>query len=64
MKSPSPAFPHVWEPFSVKAQTIKTAIEAACMLLKVDDIVSGMSGKKRDGGIQEEKMDPADMAME
>jgi len=34
------------------------------MLLRVDDIVSGMSGKKRDAGIQEEKMDPADMAME
>jgi hypothetical protein len=34
------------------------------MLLKVDDIVSGMSGKKQGGGIQEEKVDPADMAME
>jgi len=64
MKSPYPSFPHVWEPFSVKAQTVKTAIEAACMLLKVDDIVSGMSGKQRDAGIQEEKMDPADMAQE
>ena len=31
----------VWEPFSVKVQTIKTAIESACMILRIDDIVSG-----------------------
>ena len=36
----------VWEPFSVKTQSIKTAIEAACMLLRIDDIVSGLSKKK------------------
>jgi T-complex protein 1 subunit gamma len=35
----------VWEPFTVKAQTIKTAIESACMILRIDDIVSG--SKKR-----------------
>jgi T-complex protein 1 subunit gamma len=35
----------VFEPFSVKVQTIKTAIESACMILRVDDIVSG--SKKR-----------------
>lgn len=35
----------VWEPYSVKAQTIKTAIESACMILRIDDIVSG--SKKR-----------------
>lgn len=35
----------VWEPLSVKAQTIKTAIESACMILRIDDIVSG--SKKR-----------------
>jgi len=38
----------IWEPYQVKAQTIKTAIEAACLLLRVDDIVSGMAGKKRE----------------
>jgi T-complex protein 1 subunit gamma len=32
----------VWEPYLVKVQTIKTAIEAACMLLRIDDIVSGV----------------------
>jgi T-complex protein 1 subunit gamma len=35
----------IWEPFAVKAQTIKTAIESACMILRIDDIVSG--SKKR-----------------
>jgi len=36
----------IWEPNAVKAQTIKTAIESACLLLRVDDIVSGLSGRK------------------
>jgi T-complex protein 1 subunit gamma len=40
----------IWEPLAVKAQTIKTAIEAACMLLRVDDIVSGMKGAGGPGG--------------
>lgn len=31
----------IWEPYSVKVQTIKTAIESACMILRIDDIVSG-----------------------
>eukprot|EP01125_Pyxidicula_operculata_P009563 TRINITY_DN3149_c0_g1_i1.p1 TRINITY_DN3149_c0_g1~~TRINITY_DN3149_c0_g1_i1.p1 ORF type:complete len:559 (+),score=171.27 TRINITY_DN3149_c0_g1_i1:1556-3232(+) len=35
----------VWEPYVVKVQSIKTAIEAATMLLRIDDIVSGMSKK-------------------
>ncbi|KAJ1559968.1 T-complex protein 1 subunit gamma [Cladochytrium tenue] len=35
----------VWEPQAVKAQTIKTAVESACLLLRVDDIVSGLSKK-------------------
>ncbi|KAJ3035081.1 T-complex protein 1 subunit gamma [Rhizophlyctis rosea] len=39
----------VWEPHAVKAQTIKTAIESACLLLRVDDIVSGV-GKRQGGG--------------
>jgi hypothetical protein len=30
----------------VKAQTFKTAIEAACMLLRIDDIVSGIKKKQ------------------
>eukprot|EP00541_Cyclophora_tenuis_P019005 CAMPEP_0116540792 /NCGR_PEP_ID=MMETSP0397-20121206/138_1 /TAXON_ID=216820 /ORGANISM="Cyclophora tenuis, Strain ECT3854" /LENGTH=305 /DNA_ID=CAMNT_0004064691 /DNA_START=176 /DNA_END=1093 /DNA_ORIENTATION=+ len=35
----------IWEPFSVKVQTIKTAIESACMILRIDDIVSGSKKK-------------------
>jgi len=31
----------IWEPFTVKVQTIKTAVENACMILRIDDIVSG-----------------------
>jgi T-complex protein 1 subunit gamma len=38
----------VWEPYAVKAQTVKTAIESACLLLRVDDIVSGVSRKGAD----------------
>jgi len=41
---------NVWETVAVKSQTIKTAIEAACLLLRVDDIVSGMKKKKEQGG--------------
>jgi T-complex protein 1 subunit gamma len=43
----------IWEPYMVKTQTIKTAIEAACMLLRIDDIVSGMSGRGGGGGQQQ-----------
>ena len=32
----------VWEPLAVKRETLKTAIEAACLLLRVDEIVSGI----------------------
>merc|ERR1712150_452101 len=31
----------VWEPLSVKSQVIKTAVETAILLLRIDDIVSG-----------------------
>ncbi|KAJ2348645.1 T-complex protein 1 subunit gamma [Coemansia sp. RSA 2671] len=36
----------VWEPLAVKLQTIKTAIDSASLLLRVDDIVSGTSKKQ------------------
>ncbi|KAK9479411.1 chaperonin Cpn60/TCP-1 family [Lipomyces japonicus] len=41
----------VWEPEVIKLQSIKTAIESACLLLRVDDIVSGVrkQGEKREG---------------
>ncbi|KAI9204733.1 chaperonin Cpn60/TCP-1 family [Polychytrium aggregatum] len=39
----------VWEPYTVKSQTIKTAVESACLLLRVDDIVSGVSRRQAEG---------------
>ncbi|WJX75296.1 T-complex protein 1 subunit gamma [Trifolium repens] len=36
----------IWDAYNVKAQTFKTAIEAACMLLRIDDIVSGIKKKQ------------------
>lgn len=48
----------VWEPCAVKTQTLKTAVESACMLLRIDDIVSGLSKNKGQGaprgGMQQE----------
>jgi T-complex protein 1 subunit gamma len=40
----------IWEPILVKMQTIKTAVESACMLIRIDDIVSGMPKKQKGGG--------------
>lgn len=34
---------NIWEPFVVKESSIKTSMEAACMLLRIDDIVSGVT---------------------
>ncbi|KAL8795639.1 MAG: hypothetical protein Q9195_001877 [Heterodermia aff. obscurata] len=39
----------VWEPEAVKLQSIKTAIESACLLLRVDDICSAKSAKQAGG---------------
>ena len=36
----------VLDPFAVRTQVIKASIEAACMLLRIDDILSGMKNKK------------------
>jgi len=36
----------IWDPFLVKIQTIKTSIESACLLLRIDDVISGMTKKK------------------
>ena len=37
----------VWEPYAVKLQTIQTAVESATLLLRIDDIVSGLSKKDK-----------------
>jgi T-complex protein 1 subunit gamma len=36
----------IWEPFCVKTQTLKTSIESACLILRIDDVVSGTRKKK------------------
>lgn len=40
----------ILEPLEVKMQTYKTAIETAILLLRIDDIVSGMKKKGDEGG--------------
>ncbi|KAK9104489.1 hypothetical protein Scep_021333 [Stephania cephalantha] len=42
----------IWDAYNVKAQTFKTAIEAACMILRIDDIVSGIKKKQASGAGQ------------
>ena len=41
----------VWEPEAVKLQSIKTAVESACLLLRVDDICGAKSAKQAGGGV-------------
>jgi T-complex protein 1 subunit gamma len=41
----------VWEPLAVKEQSVKTAVESACLLLRVDDIVAAKSAKQGSGPI-------------
>lgn len=51
----------IWESHAVKAQTIKTAIESACMILRVDDIVAGLS-KKQNSAVPTPSSAPAEDA--
>ncbi|RDW68383.1 T-complex protein 1 subunit gamma [Coleophoma crateriformis] len=44
----------VWEPEAVKLQSIKTAVESACLLLRVDDICSAKAARQAGGGGGEE----------
>lgn len=37
---------NIWDPLAVKQQTFKTAIESSCMLLRIDDIVSGIKKQR------------------
>merc|ERR1719446_406837 len=43
----------VMDTFAVKQQTLRTAIEAAAMMLRIDDIISGLSKKQQQGGQQQ-----------
>ena len=40
----------IWDPVSVKVQSFKTAIESAAMLLRIDDIVSGIKKERNQAG--------------
>lgn len=40
----------IWEPLTVKLQTIRTSIETACQLLRVDDILSGAPKRNPNAG--------------
>lgn len=46
---------NVWEPIAVKNQVIKTSIEASCLLLRIDDVVSGVKRREK-----EKKAGPAE----
>ncbi|KAH8872260.1 T-complex protein 1 subunit gamma [Schistosoma japonicum] len=39
---------NIWDPLTVKAQTLKTAIETAILLLRIDDVVSGVKKQSRE----------------
>lgn len=41
---------NIWDPAAVKIQTIKTAIEVSVMLLRIDDIVSGIKKERKEKG--------------
>ena len=43
----------IFDTLAVKKQTLKTSIESACMILRIDDIVSGINKKEKGGsGVQ------------
>merc|ERR1712113_9977 len=42
----------VWEPFSVKAQTLKTALESVSLLVRIDDFVSGIGKRNKESAGQ------------
>jgi T-complex protein 1 subunit gamma len=52
----------ILDTFAVKQQTLRTALEAAAMLLRIDDIISGISKKKRGGGGDGTMQAPDEMA--
>ena len=49
----------IFDTLAVKKQTLKTSIESSCMILRIDDIVSGIK-KKEKGGNGPQKADDED----
>ena len=37
----------IWEPYCVKTQTLKTAVESSSLILRIDDVVSGTRRKQQ-----------------
>ena len=40
----------IFDSYTVKMQVLRAAVESSAMILRIDDIVSGLSGKKQGGG--------------
>jgi T-complex protein 1 subunit gamma len=36
----------IWDTYAVRAQVLKSAVESACLLLRIDDILSGIKNKQ------------------
>ena len=49
----------IFDTLAVKKQTLKTSIESSCMILRIDDIVSGIK-KKEKGGSGPQKAEEED----
>lgn len=47
----------IWDPVAVKIQTFKSAIESACLLLRIDDVLSGMKKSKKQKEETEEQQE-------
>ena len=47
---------NIWEPIAVKNQVIKTSIEASCLLLRIDDVVSGVKRKEKEQKSAQQQM--------
>ena len=39
---------NIWDTLAVKKQTLKTSVESSCMILRIDDIVSGLKKKEKE----------------
>jgi len=53
----------IWDPLSVKLQVLKTAVETAILLLRIDDIVSGSKKKTDDSTAPSGPQQPTDESM-
>lgn len=53
---------NIWEPAVVKIQVFKTAIEASAMLLRIDDVVSGLKKRQPEKKAAPEPQAPGDHA--